>query len=463
MIRRQGPSAKLSLAAFLVTIALGFSGGAIAGPARQPAFIRVNSLGVGTYPTYAQARAKNGTLFLVYQTTTGKSPAPTGLAVRSISAAGKLGPENTVLKGWGTSVPGLVALPDGSLEAVFGATSPKPGQISDLWSVTSNDGGKTWSKPAQVGAGEQGTYGANIRAEQSGTTTDLSLSVAGGITVQRGLGSGSPSASITTGADNFAGDVDSALDAASKQMVVSWDSNAHSGGNFIKGATGGPTAKLAGQTRNEVVISGRDSGPGVYAAFTTDGTHVKLARYGGGSVAVGSVSGITAKVLGTATGLDGRIWVFWGDEGGGLAVTRSNKAVTKFETIQKVNPQAFSLYRIGGDGRLGPLDLLVEMIPNSSGNVAGTFYTRVLPILSDSTKVVAVKRKSGTVTGHELTVTVSDAGDAVPGATVTVKGSRKKTDAKGRAELTLPVSMSGTIQITIAAPGYQTLTAQASV
>ncbi len=462
---RREVSARASLPLVLLVV-LALSAAAGAGSAAPgPKFALVDPLPVGPFATFAMSRTKDGTLHLIYQTTTGTSSTPTGLGARTISPAGTLGVQVQALKGWTTSIPGLVALSNGTLEAVFGATSPKPKQISGLWAISSSNGGKGWSAPTEVAAGgtnEPQAYGANIRAEQSGSTTVLSLNVAGGIVVQRGLGANMPTALITTGADNFAGDVDSALDAATKTMVVSWDSNAHSGGDYIKAATGGKTMRVPGQTRNEVVISGRDGGPGVFAAYTSDGTSVRLVRYGGGSVAVGSTSGITAKMLGTATGLDGRIWVMWGDENGGLAITRSNKAVTKFEPIQQVNPHAFTLYRIGGDGRLGPLDLFVEQ-SNGAGKVGGTFYARVLPVLSASTKVVAVKNKSGNVIAHALTVTVSDAGDAVPGATVKVSGHTGKTDGKGHAQITVPGSSGGTVQISVTEPGYQPLSAQASL
>ncbi len=464
---RHGMSGRAALPLVLVVL-LSLSAATGAGSASPgPKFIRVNSLGVGTYATFAMTRGKNGVLHLIYQTTTGKSSAPTGLGTRTVSPSGTLGPQVQALKGWTTSIPGLAVLPSGVLEAVFGATSPpSPKKIGDLWGISSSNGGASWSAPAQLGAGgtlESQDYGANIRMEVAGSKPVLSLSVAGGLVIQQGLGLNAPTASILTSADNFAGNVDSALDSASKTMIVSWQSLAGKGGDFIKGATGGQTIKVPGLTRNEVVVSGRDGGPGVFGAYTTDGTSVRLVRYGGGSVAVGSVSGITAKALGTATGPDGRIWVMWGDEGGGLAITRSNKAVTKFEPIQQVNPHAFTLYRVGGDGRLGPLDLLVEMIPTSKGNVAGTFYARVLPVLSVSTKVVAVKNKSGTVTAHTLTATVSDAGDAVPGATVKASGHTVKTDTKGHGSITLPASTAGTVAIAISAPGYQTLAGQASL
>ena len=124
-------------------------------------------------------------------------------------------------------------------------------------------------------------------------------------------------------------------------------------------------------------------------------------------MAVGSLTGVTPKTIGTATGLDGRVWVMWGDENGGLALTRSNKAVTQFEPIQlvKPNPGDFSLYRIGGDGRLGPLDLLVEMIPEANNKTLppGTFHARVLPELNATNSTVTLTQ-NGKTTGYKLTV-----------------------------------------------------------
>jgi hypothetical protein len=77
-----------------------------------------------------------------------------------------------------------------------------------------------------------------------------------------------------------------------------------------------------------MVIAGRDKGPGVFAGYTTDGKHVRLIRYGGGTVAVGSVASATPGVIGVATGLDGRMWM-WGSDNGKIALTRSNRAVTR--------------------------------------------------------------------------------------------------------------------------------------
>ena len=86
--------------------------------------------------------------------------------------------------------------------------------------------------------------------------------------------------------------------------------------------------------------------------------------------------------------------------------------MTRFEPIQRVEPKAGSLYRIQGDGRLGPLDLLVDEIPDGTGPVqpAGIYDARVLPVLSATVSVSAAKK------AHKRTVGVTDAGDPVAGA-----------------------------------------------
>ena len=59
---------------------------------------------------------------------------------------------------------------------------------------------------------------------------------------------------------------------------------------------------------------------------------------------------------------------------------------------------------------------------------------------------------------YKLTATVTDAGDPIAGASVSVKGQKKTTNAKGVATLTLPSSASGTATLTATSPGYNVLT-----
>ena len=400
-------SKRVARTAVLLTVA---AAAFAAAAAASPPPTRITSLGVGPVPDYGMVNV-NGTLYLVYQTTASGSSAPNGLAMTAISPAGHVSASVPVLSGWTPGRPGLV-FGSGFLEVVFGAMSPGPTPTSGVWAMNSSDLGHSWTPPANVAGGgplEGLVHGADVTAQITGGNGVLTLPQAGGLVVQQGFGAGSPA-----------------------QLVP-------------------------GQHRNQLVVAGSDSGAGVYAAYTPDNTVVRLLRYGGGSVAVGKASGIGTDALGVATGLARRIWVMWGD-GHGVAVTRSNKAVTRFEPIQRLAYQSTTLYRLGGDGRNGPLDLLVDEIPNTPGQIPGTFFARVLPELSATVSVTAVKNTKGQVVLHKATVHVTDAGDPVGGATVKIGGQQKKTSGSGTAKLTLPASLKGKVAVTVSAPGYATLT-----
>ncbi len=456
---RTSRSITAAVAAALVVLAAALTVGS-AGRAAMLApvgpFKRLDTVKATTSQAVAAARTPDGVLHLVYQTLSGTSV--TGLSTIAISPAGKAGPAASVVSGWQAGQPGLLALPGGTLETVFGAISPN--NVSGVWGVSSTNGGVGWTSPSLVGAGgdyESLAYAADVTGAVSGTQPVLALPSAGNLVVQVGLGGGSTPAVITTQADGSTTDADLAVDAASGQVVAGWPSVAHEPALYLQGVSPGIGAaqKVPGQSRNAVVLAGRDSGPGVFAAYTSDGKHVRLFRYGGGSVAVGSRAGTTAKVLAAATGPAGRIWVMWGDDsGGGVAVTRSNRAITRFETIQQVALNPLSLYRLEGDGRLGPLDLLADVIPGKGPAVSGLYYARVLPVFSTTVAVHAVKNGKGVIVGHMLTVTVTDAGDPVTGAKVSAGGKQATTGKNGSAALTFGVSTVGALKLTVTAPGY---------
>jgi hypothetical protein len=430
-----------------------------------PTFTRLSAIGVGGAPSVGVARTSNGLLHVVYRTSPGGVSAPNGLATRTISPAGKVSAETAVLQGWDPGLPGLILLPNGTLQAVFGAISPGTAPIDSVFAVSSGDGGATWGAPVDVRGGgplESLAYGADVTAQMAGSTPVLTLPQAGGLVVQQGLGAGSPAALITTSADGAAGDINSAVDAASGEVVASWQSLVGNAGTWIQGVAPnvGPAQAVPGQIRNNIVVAGRDTGPGVFAAYTPDNNHVRLLRYGGGSIAVGNLAGVQANTLGVATGPQGRMWVMWGSDSGGFAVTRSNMAVTRFEPIQHINYVPSSLWRLYGDGRLGPLDLLVdELPPTKSGPLppTGTFYGRVLPELSMTVKETVLKSKAGKVIGYVLNAKVTDAGDPVAGATVSAAGSSAKTNGSGAAKLTLSAATGGHVTVTATKPTYQVL------
>lgn len=464
MMLRMGP--RRALGVLLIGVASIFlaAGAAVA---KATAFTSIATIDGGPGPVVPTVRTANGTLHLVYVTKSASSGV-NGLAARSISVGGVVGPQVQALSGWQPGQPGLVALPNGTLEAVFGAIAPSPPNQSTIWGVTSSDGGSTWSAPGDVRSGpnEPLAYASDITAKTTNGTPVLTVPQAGNLVIQTGVGAGAPTYQLNNNTDGSVLGVDSAVDAATGEVVASWDSlaNASNGGLYLQGAA--PNIGVPQLTPDNprglhasLLVAGRDVGPGVFAAYSTDGTHVRLLRYGGATVAVGSLKGVTAKVLGVATGLDGRIWVMWCDENGGLAVTRSSRAVTRFEPLQHLHPHAFSIYRVSGDGRLGPLDLFVDMIHANQGSLTppSVFYRRVLPQLSANISVKKITDKAGKLIAHKLTVKVTDAGDAVASATASAKGLQKTTNSLGVATFTLPGSSAGHIKVTITHPGYQTL------
>jgi hypothetical protein len=402
-------------------------------------------------------RTGNGTLHVMFQTFSGP---PNGLATIPISPAGTPGAPVQALTGWEPTQPAMVAMPGGALASFFGAVSP--GQVSSLWAIASTDGGATWSAPTDVRSASNldvFAYASDLTAAMSGTTPVIALPH-GDIVMQEGLGASAPAFVLNGAFDGDAGDLSQAVDAATGEVVEGWSSIATPGGDYLQGAvpTVGPAQLVPGQVHDPLVIAGRDTGPGVFAPYTADGSHVRLLRYGSGSVAVGRVAAIPANNLATVTGIGGRIWVIWGKAGSDLAVTRSNKAVTRFEPIQRVNANAFSLWRIFGDGRLGPLDLFTDEVPELKTLVPpGLYYGRVLPELTATFSVKKVKNGKGVITAFKLTAKVTDAGDVVAGATVKAKGKSAKTNASGVATLTLPGSAKGSVTVTVADPGYQLL------
>ena len=417
------------------------------------------------------ARSADGKLHVAYETNTSWGDSASGVGAVAISPSGNVGPQVQALawtgltSGTPNGAPGLAVLPNGSLQAVFGGS---PSGDEGPWGITSTDGGATWSAPVNIGSGSMQFGDSNVTLQVSNGTPVFTAGCCGNVVIQQGFGPASPTYQLTNTSDDAAGNTASALDAKTGAVVASWDSNAGSGGIWLQQAA--PSAGAAQKapipsqygTGAPLMLAGRDTGPGVFAAYPADfgsTTHVRLLRYGGGSVAVGSVKGLHAAVSSVATSLDGRLWVMWAGELNGKGVTaytRSNKAVTRFEPIQVGRFTWADLWTLSGDGRLGPLDLLMSGTPDTKGPlVQGIYYARLLPELSATATASAANKKK---TKFTLKVNVTDAGDAVSGAAVSAKGQSKTTNAKGVAKLTVKGSAGDHVNVTITHPGYRSLT-----
>jgi hypothetical protein len=282
--------------------------------------------------------------------------------------------------------------------------------------------------------------------------------------IQTGFGAGAPTYQLTNSTDGCAGNTNVADDAATGAVITAWDSCDGSGGQWLQqvAPSEGPAVKLPlpGQYGSGVtaIVAGRDSGPGVFAAYPKNfgnTSHMGLYRYGGGTVSVGSAKHLHASVWGVATSRDGRLWVMWWGQNTKtgkqeIAFTRSNKAVTRFEPIQ-VYDYSFNMGVLQGDGRLGPVDMLIIGTGNGQ-SYSGIFHAIAYPELSAS--VHAVKLGGGK---FKLKVRVTDAGDPVSGAIVEAKGVHKTTSGSGRAKLKVHGSSAEHVTVTISAGGYKTL------
>ncbi|MHB1568194.1 MAG: sialidase family protein [Solirubrobacteraceae bacterium] len=421
----------------------------------------------GTPPAFA--RTANGVLHLAFESNTNWGNSFNGVGALSISPAGHVGPEVQALNWTGLTpgapngIPGLAVLPSGALQATFGGS---PSGDDGPWGISSSDGGVTWSAPADVGSGSMEYGDSYVPLAVSNGTPVLAGGCCGGIVVQQGFGTGAPTYQLTNGTDNAAGNPYLAVDATTGAVIASWDSNAGSGGIYTQQVA--PTqgalqkAPIPSQygTGIPLILAARDSGPGVFAAYPSDygsTTHIRLLRYGGGSVAVGSVKGLRANVWGAATGNDGRIWVIWYGTINGkgiMAFTRSNRAVTRFEPVRRYSYNWSYLFTLSGDGRLGPLDLLIGGTPTTKTccGTGGIYYARVLPVLSASVSV----NKLG---AHKfrLKVNVTDAGDAIKGATVSAKAKSATTNSNGNAKLIVSGSPGDQITVKVGDSGYQVL------
>ena len=410
------------------------------------------------------ARTADGVLHVVIDQNTNWGSSYNGIAALTINPAGHVGPSVQALN-WGgqasQGIPGLTVMPSGALEATWGGY---PFGSDGPWGISSGNGGATWSSPVNIGSGSMEFGDSHVAAAISNGTPVLAAGCCGGIVIQQGFGAGAPTYQLTNSTDGCAGNTNLVEDAATGAAIASWDSCDGTGGLWLQ-----QTAPFQGAAQKApipsqygegipLMLANRTAGPGVFAAYPStyaNTTHISLLRYGGGSVSVGSARHLHADVWGAATGNDGRIWVFWwgGNTKNGkqqIAFTRSNNADSAFEPIQTFN-LTFSIGTLSGDGRLGPLDLLISgLAPNAQHT--GIYYAHIYPALSASVHVADLGGGK-----FKLKVGVTDAGDPVSGATVTAKGKSKTTNGKGHAKLKVSGSSGDHVTVTVFAPGYRTL------
>jgi hypothetical protein len=367
------------------------------------------------------ARTADGVLHVIWN----RGNVSTSIYETRFSPVGKAVGTSTVASGWdGNGGLALLAMPDRSLR-LFAAGA---GGIN---SFTAPSSGGSWTQSA-------GRWGGAVA--ESAYVIGATLTKDGQpVTAWRGnAAAGVPSGSIPpSGYEGGMTESFLATDAGSGAVVLSGATNAGQGGVYAQQILPSASARvvlppLGKEWGNG--LSGRIGAPGVYIAYA-DGNAAHLYRFGGGSKTLARGAFWSAT---DCAGPAGRLWVAWGDTGDGLLVTRSNRAVSAFEPVQKVKLPQDELAFVQCEGSTGPLDLF------ASASLGGGFWhAHLLATLSLRAKVAKGK----------ATLSVHDAGDPVGGVAVTVGGKRASTDAKGQATLGL---RPGAYSATVKAAGFRT-------
>ena len=382
------------------------------------------------------ARTQDGVLHVVWN----KGATPTSIFETRLSPTGSAAGTSTVATGFdGNGGLALLAMPDQTLR-LFAAGATHPGSSAyGINTYTASTHGGSWS--LQSGASWGGAL-ANSASVIGATLAKNGQPV----TAWRGTAAeGMPPSSIPPNA-YIADQTGSRLatDSASGAVVIAGTTLAGKGGVAVQQIFPGHAAQVLLPLQSNLTdynngISSRIGAPGVFVAYA-DGKAARLYRYGGSAktLATGPFNSATV-----CTGPEGRLWVAWGGSAGGLFVTRSNRAVSAFEPVQKVGlPQGPGLTFLQCEGSAGPADLFAD-----SG---GFFHTHVLAHLSLSARTAKTK----------VTISARDAGDPVAGVSVAVSGKHLKTDAHGLVSVTL---RAGSYSASATAAGYATASARFTV
>ena len=384
------------------------------------------------------------------------------IAHQSISAAGTPVASNVVVEGWQAINPHVdLAAAGAQLRAVWaGAQGGQAGPV-----VSAGAGGSGWSAPTPALSAVTDASAAGIGAAMGadGTLVVAQGDTAAGTNRVR-VGAGAEVAFETGGC--CALQPDAAIDSVSGKAFLAWYSTAPGrrglwtqevstsglvGTRARVAGSGSADGSAAVPPGQRTAITARIGAGGVFVAYGGGYpafTSVNLLRIGRGPVVVARSDRI--EHVGVAPGPEGRLWLFW-SRGDGYLVTRSNRAATRFESVTHVSLPAadattFGLY---GEGSGGPLDLVAHA---GTGTAIPDWHTQVLPRLSLAV-VSSRTEKRGKRTVRRLALRVTDAGDPVGGARITIAGKRFTTASSGRVTAVVPAS-GKQVDATAAKAGY---------
>jgi hypothetical protein len=456
--------ATLIAVAGLLGVGTAQAGATALGPWQQ-----ITNAGIMNITEVGLARTADGTLHAAWSSQQAGNTQSINLV--PISAAGSLGSVQTAVSGWAsTENPALGLASNGALQVFFGGihtlSSTDPNADENL--ATSSDGGNTWAltpsdvvAPAASAYGSQAAVSNSFAAQVSPFETWTGTS---GVWVHAGTDSSSANSNFQTALGGCCGYYANLASDATGNTEVAWYSNATGKSGIWAQAvssTGAPlaspqkmprTANLGvGELQRTPLIARQQGGfyvtyPIGYPSFTG----VELWKVGGAAI---KIAGAKAPAEASeAVDQAGRVWVFWATGSASnpkLFATRSNPSVTRFGAIVSVGTPADtgSVFSVDGNAADGALDLFSTLA--ASGSPTATIWTRhVYPGLS-----VSISPSSARIhRPSKVTVSVTDAGVPVKGATVHLGKHKAVTSAAGK--VTFHVTIDGNLVAGASAAGY---------
>ena len=360
------------------------------------------------------ARTADGRLHVLW-------PRDNALLHSALSADAKAlsGPDTVATYSSDVNVSPALLASGGSLRALFAGSD---GPVDELLATaTSGDGGKTWSPPTAASSAAGSVYAAiGVSAALLPDGTPVSAWGSPGAAFHIGLDPSDPDGEFPGGA---LADPGVGVDAQTGQSVVAWNRVDEDGVAAMAVSPAGDELVLpnsdATQLQHPVGVTGRIGAPGVYIGYTVGSNPFTgkpaVIRFGSSRPAVLSNTR-GARHMSIASAPGGRLWAFW-DRDGRIYARRSNTAATAWGATVSVKGAGGTIHELAGEGSAGPLDVLAR--------TEADYHQRILPGLT-------IRAKYGK--GGRVTLTVTEAGAVVPGATVSVKGTgAKKTGTKGTA------------------------------
>lgn len=448
---------------------------ASAGPAQATAlgpWQQVTATGVSNISEVGLARTPDGTLHAAWSS---QQPDTTqSINLVPISAAGKLGSTQTAVSGWAsTDNPALGLTPGGALQLFFGGihTLAANDPNSDENLATSSDGGSTWTlTAADVVAPAASAYASQVSVSNSFSSQATPFETwtgTSGAWVHAGTSAGTPDSNFQTALGGCCGYYASVATDGSGNTELAWYSNATGNNGLFAEAvsaggapSGSPqempgTANFLAESQKVALLPSPHGGfyvvaPVGYPSFNA----VELWKVGAGTLKVGgSAAGTNLVGAGGAIDQAGRVWAFWSRNIGDkpqLFAARSNPGGTRFGAVVPLGAPAGAntTFALDGNASSGALDVFATLA-SGSGTATNSIWTRhVYPGLSVSLSPASAKLHHSA----KVTVSVTDAGVPVKGATVKLGSHKAKTTASGRATFHLRVA--GNLSATASDAGY---------